>query len=154
MCSRAQEDMELSPDFFSYFEALTPLLDTDTTLMCISSWNDHGQVRVYLFLRYCWSLRRWTAQVDGVSTSLTWRSCQYRCCELQPKTLCVMGCLQVQVWRQVLRIMQTPDMFMIPLPCLRCWRVKQACVTGQVCEGCLASVPLRLFPGPRVDAAE
>ncbi|CAL8465720.1 g5256 [Coccomyxa elongata] len=38
-----EEDMELSPDFFSYFEALTPLLDTDTTLMCISSWNDHGQ---------------------------------------------------------------------------------------------------------------
>ncbi len=36
--------MELAPDFFSYFEALHPLLDTDPSLMCISSWNDHGQV--------------------------------------------------------------------------------------------------------------
>ena len=39
-----QEDMEVAPDFFSYFEALTPLLDRDPSLMCISSWNDHGQV--------------------------------------------------------------------------------------------------------------
>ncbi len=41
--------MDLAPDFFSYFEALAPLLDRDPTLMCISSWNDHGQVRRQLF---------------------------------------------------------------------------------------------------------
>lgn len=38
-----EEDMDLAPDFFSYFEALAPMLDRDPTLMCISSWNDHGQ---------------------------------------------------------------------------------------------------------------
>ena len=36
--------MELAPDFFPYFEALAPLLDQDNRLLCISSWNDHGQV--------------------------------------------------------------------------------------------------------------
>lgn len=36
--------MELAPDFFAYFGALAPLLDEDERLMCISSWNDHGQV--------------------------------------------------------------------------------------------------------------
>ena len=40
-----QDDMELAPDFFTYFEALAPMLDEDDMLMCISSWNDHGQVR-------------------------------------------------------------------------------------------------------------
>ena len=40
-----QDDMELAPDFFTYFEALAPILDEDDMLMCISSWNDHGQVR-------------------------------------------------------------------------------------------------------------
>lgn len=47
---RLQEDMDLAPDFFSFFEALTPQLDRDPTLMCISSWNDHGQVRLTSFL--------------------------------------------------------------------------------------------------------
>ena len=41
-----QDDMELAPDFFTYFEALAPLLDADDMLMCISSWNDHGQVQL------------------------------------------------------------------------------------------------------------
>ena len=40
-----QDDMELAPDFFTYFEAMAPLLDADNMLMCISSWNDHGQVQ-------------------------------------------------------------------------------------------------------------
>lgn len=35
--------MQLSPDFFPYFEATAPVLDSDPTLMCVSSWNDHGQ---------------------------------------------------------------------------------------------------------------
>nr|PNR43433.1 hypothetical protein PHYPA_015814 [Physcomitrium patens] len=38
-----EDDMEISPDFFSYFEATAPLLDTDKTLLAISSWNDNGQ---------------------------------------------------------------------------------------------------------------
>ena len=35
--------MQLSPDFFTYFEAAAPILDADDSLMCVSSWNDHGQ---------------------------------------------------------------------------------------------------------------
>ena len=38
-----QDDMELAPDFFSYFAALAPVLEQDPSLMCVSSWNDHGQ---------------------------------------------------------------------------------------------------------------
>ncbi|KAI7752916.1 hypothetical protein M8C21_000075 [Ambrosia artemisiifolia] len=36
-------DMEISPDFFSYFEAGADLLDKDKSIMAISSWNDNGQ---------------------------------------------------------------------------------------------------------------
>lgn len=38
-----EEDMELAPDFFSFFEATAPFLDADPSLLCVSSWNDHGQ---------------------------------------------------------------------------------------------------------------
>ena len=66
--STAQDDMELAPDFFPYFEALVPVLDQDERLLCISSWNDHGQVALIdatwqsirssqqsLFCTYFWS---------------------------------------------------------------------------------------------------
>ncbi|GJU59335.1 alpha-1,3-mannosyl-glycoprotein 2-beta-N-acetylglucosaminyltransferase [Tanacetum coccineum] len=36
-------DMEISPDFFDYFEAGADLLDKDKSIMAISSWNDNGQ---------------------------------------------------------------------------------------------------------------
>ena len=38
-----EEDMAISPDFFSYFYHLAPLLDADTSIYCISAWNDFGQ---------------------------------------------------------------------------------------------------------------
>eukprot|EP00878_Enallax_costatus_P016777 GHUV01017607.1.p1 GENE.GHUV01017607.1~~GHUV01017607.1.p1 ORF type:complete len:296 (+),score=17.89 GHUV01017607.1:242-1129(+) len=38
-----EEDLEIAPDFFSYFEHTSPLLDQDSSLWCISAWNDHGQ---------------------------------------------------------------------------------------------------------------
>eukprot|EP01083_Nonionella_stella_P154968 499962_1 len=38
-----EEDMELSPDFFSYFYHLAPLMDMDPSIYCISAWNDYGQ---------------------------------------------------------------------------------------------------------------
>ncbi|KAK9842099.1 hypothetical protein WJX81_008345 [Elliptochloris bilobata] len=38
-----EDDMELAPDFFGYFAATAPLLDADDSLLCVSSWNDHGQ---------------------------------------------------------------------------------------------------------------
>lgn len=37
-----EEDLEIAPDFFNFFGALAPLLDTDPTLMAISAWNDNG----------------------------------------------------------------------------------------------------------------
>ncbi|KAL2479188.1 hypothetical protein Fot_48202 [Forsythia ovata] len=38
-----EDDMEIAPDFFDYFEAGAYLLDSDKTIMAISSWNDNGQ---------------------------------------------------------------------------------------------------------------
>ncbi|KAL6522481.1 hypothetical protein OROMI_031439 [Orobanche minor] len=38
-----EDDMEISPDFFDYFEAGSELLDHDKSIMAISSWNDNGQ---------------------------------------------------------------------------------------------------------------
>lgn len=38
-----EDDMEVAPDFFSYFDALSPLLERDPTLFCVSAWNDNGK---------------------------------------------------------------------------------------------------------------
>lgn len=38
-----EDDMEISPDFFDYFEAGAALLDSDKSIMAVSSWNDNGQ---------------------------------------------------------------------------------------------------------------
>ncbi|XP_078162032.1 alpha-1,3-mannosyl-glycoprotein beta-1,2-N-acetylglucosaminyltransferase isoform X1 [Carex rostrata] len=38
-----EDDMEIAPDFFEYFEATATFLDTDKTIMAVSSWNDNGQ---------------------------------------------------------------------------------------------------------------
>ena len=40
-----EEDMEFSPDFFEYFEAMKDLVDHDENLLAVSSWNDNGQKR-------------------------------------------------------------------------------------------------------------
>lgn len=37
-----EDDMLISHDFFNYFERLTPVLEHDDTLWCVSSWNDNG----------------------------------------------------------------------------------------------------------------
>ncbi|XP_029123461.1 alpha-1,3-mannosyl-glycoprotein 2-beta-N-acetylglucosaminyltransferase isoform X2 [Elaeis guineensis] len=39
-----EDDMEIAPDFFDYFEATSALLEKDKTIMAVSSWNDNGQV--------------------------------------------------------------------------------------------------------------
>ena len=41
-----QDDMQLAPDFFSYFAAMANLMDQYPSLWCISSWNDHGSARL------------------------------------------------------------------------------------------------------------
>lgn len=38
-----EDDMEIAPDFFDYFEAGAYLLDKDRSIMAVSSWNDNGQ---------------------------------------------------------------------------------------------------------------
>ncbi|KAH6786200.1 hypothetical protein C2S52_005752 [Perilla frutescens var. hirtella] len=38
-----EDDMEIAPDFFDYFEAGAALMDHDKSIMAISSWNDNGQ---------------------------------------------------------------------------------------------------------------
>ncbi|KAJ1379375.1 Nucleotide-diphospho-sugar transferase [Sesbania bispinosa] len=38
-----EDDMEIAPDFFDYFEATATLLDKDKSIMAVSSWNDNGQ---------------------------------------------------------------------------------------------------------------
>ncbi|KAJ4866862.1 hypothetical protein Rs2_51604 [Raphanus sativus] len=38
-----EDDMEIAPDFFDYFEAAANLMDRDETIMAASSWNDNGQ---------------------------------------------------------------------------------------------------------------
>lgn len=38
-----EEDLVISPDFFSYFSATSSLLSSDPSLLAISAWNDNGQ---------------------------------------------------------------------------------------------------------------
>jgi alpha-1,3-mannosyl-glycoprotein beta-1,2-N-acetylglucosaminyltransferase len=38
-----EDDLEVAPDFFSFFAAMAPLLNMDTTLLAASSYNDNGQ---------------------------------------------------------------------------------------------------------------
>ena len=38
-----EEDIRVAADFFSYFSATAPLLESDPTLLCVSAFNDNGQ---------------------------------------------------------------------------------------------------------------
>ncbi|XP_023326519.1 alpha-1,3-mannosyl-glycoprotein 2-beta-N-acetylglucosaminyltransferase [Eurytemora carolleeae] len=38
-----EDDLEVSPDFYEYFSATLPLLKTDSSLWCVSAWNDNGK---------------------------------------------------------------------------------------------------------------
>ena len=42
-----EADLDVAPDFFSYFAQLLPVLAGDPSLYCVSAWNDH--VRGVLF---------------------------------------------------------------------------------------------------------
>ena len=37
-----EEDLDVSPDFFSYFSQTLHLMDADPSIYCISAWNDQG----------------------------------------------------------------------------------------------------------------
>ena len=38
-----EDDLDISPDFFQYFQSTMHLLLEDPTLICISAWNDNGK---------------------------------------------------------------------------------------------------------------
>ncbi|NXJ73029.1 MGAT1 acetylglucosaminyltransferase, partial [Rostratula benghalensis] len=38
-----EDDLEVAPDFFEYFQAAFPLLLADPSLWCVSAWNDNGK---------------------------------------------------------------------------------------------------------------
>ncbi|XP_029959470.1 alpha-1,3-mannosyl-glycoprotein 2-beta-N-acetylglucosaminyltransferase a [Salarias fasciatus] len=38
-----EDDLEVAPDFFEYFRALLPVLQSDRSLWCVSAWNDNGR---------------------------------------------------------------------------------------------------------------
>lgn len=38
-----EDDLEVAPDFFEYFQAAFPLLLSDRSLWCVSAWNDNGK---------------------------------------------------------------------------------------------------------------
>ncbi|NXY86986.1 MGAT1 acetylglucosaminyltransferase, partial [Alcedo cyanopectus] len=38
-----EDDLEVAPDFFEYFQAALPLLWSDPSLWCVSAWNDNGK---------------------------------------------------------------------------------------------------------------
>ena len=38
-----EEDIEVAPDFFSFMNAMAPLLESDTTLLVVSAYNDNGK---------------------------------------------------------------------------------------------------------------
>ena len=37
------DDLIISPDFYMYFSALRPLLQSDPTIMCVSAYADNGK---------------------------------------------------------------------------------------------------------------
>ena len=37
-----EEDLDVSPDFFSYFSQTLRLLEEDSSIYCVSAWNDQG----------------------------------------------------------------------------------------------------------------
>jgi len=38
-----EDDMDVSVDFFDYFHSMLPVLQSDSSLFCVSAWNDNGR---------------------------------------------------------------------------------------------------------------
>ena len=41
--THAHTRVQISVDFFQFFMASAKVLEADTTVFCVSAWNDHGQ---------------------------------------------------------------------------------------------------------------
>uniref|UniRef100_K1Q2P5 Alpha-1,3-mannosyl-glycoprotein 2-beta-N-acetylglucosaminyltransferase n=1 Tax=Magallana gigas TaxID=29159 RepID=K1Q2P5_MAGGI len=50
-----EEDLDVSPDFFNYFSQTLHLMEKDSSLYCISAWNDQDAGQT---VRYVWSPSR------------------------------------------------------------------------------------------------
>lgn len=37
------DDLDIAPDFYEYFLGTYPLLVNDSSLWCVSAWNDNGK---------------------------------------------------------------------------------------------------------------
>ena len=42
-----EEDLDVSPDIFWYFNQLLPVLEEDQSLYCVSAWNDQVIYRLF-----------------------------------------------------------------------------------------------------------
>ena len=38
-----EDDLNIAVDFFDYFDAMYKVLDNDSSLFCVSAWNDNGK---------------------------------------------------------------------------------------------------------------
>ena len=43
LCFCITDDLDISPDFFEYFASTYPILHADSSLWCVSAWNDNGK---------------------------------------------------------------------------------------------------------------
>ncbi|KAE8712838.1 Alpha-1,3-mannosyl-glycoprotein 2-beta-N-acetylglucosaminyltransferase [Hibiscus syriacus] len=72
-----EDDMEIAPDFFDYFEAASALLDKDKSIMAVSSWNDNGQ-KQFVYDPYALYRSDFFPGLGWMLTKSTWN-------ELSPK---------------------------------------------------------------------
>jgi alpha-1,3-mannosyl-glycoprotein beta-1,2-N-acetylglucosaminyltransferase len=38
-----EDDLNIADDFFEYFDSMQKILEMDSTLFCVSAWNDNGK---------------------------------------------------------------------------------------------------------------
>jgi alpha-1,3-mannosyl-glycoprotein beta-1,2-N-acetylglucosaminyltransferase len=79
-----EEDLHIAPDFFEYFRAMAPLLDSDNSLLAVSAFNDNGFVdavkdptrvlRADFFPGLGWMMTRalWTTELQSKWPSGYW----------------------------------------------------------------------------------
>jgi len=80
-----EDDMEFAPDFFEYFAALAPVLESHPDkLLCVSAWNDLGQkwfsgnpkalslTNVFPGLGWMLTRRLWAEELRAIWPKTTW----------------------------------------------------------------------------------
>lgn len=54
-----EEDLEIAVDFFEYFKATLPILQQDSTLMCISAWLVFLKITSFFFKWIVSYIKEW-----------------------------------------------------------------------------------------------